>query len=284
MIMELILGHNQFVGISHISEEKSINLRKRFFDASSIYSVVEMAADLGYKNMIIETHSKMLEFLYYYKENHTFDMNFYLQVPNIQGYIQKMNEKGFSGLFLELAQRDGIKALSSMALKNVMGLVKKNYFSMAASALQLEIAPFMDVNIKAVFLHNVSTDLLLSLQIQDAFEEYNTYIKDNFRLNPGFITLNFKLLKESFDRWDMHEPLVMTPINIRGFDMNPSKEEVEFAIKSYTGKIIAMNVLGGGAFSIQESSDYLKKLDKLNLCVVGASSKDHLLELIKVFK
>jgi len=124
--MDLILGHNQFIGISHISEEKGIDLQKRFFDTVNIYKVVETAADLGYKNMIIETHPKMLDFLNYYLENRTFDMDFYLQVPNIQGYIHKMNEKGFSGLFLELAQRDGIKALSGMALKNVMNLAKKN--------------------------------------------------------------------------------------------------------------------------------------------------------------
>ena len=94
--MDLIIGHNQFIGISHISEERGIDLQRKFFDTLSIYKIVESAADLGYKNMIIETHPKMLEFLNYYIENRTFDMDFYLQVPNIQGYIHKMNEKGFS--------------------------------------------------------------------------------------------------------------------------------------------------------------------------------------------
>lgn len=105
-----------------------MELQKKFYDASSIYKVVEIAANMGYKNMIIETHPKMLEFLEYYLKSQTFDMNFYLQVPHIQGYIQKMNEKGISGLFIDLVQRDGIKNLSSMAFKKCNKFCKKRLF------------------------------------------------------------------------------------------------------------------------------------------------------------
>jgi len=282
--MELILGHNQFIGISHTSEERGIELQKKFYDASSIYKVVEIAANMGYKNMIIETHPKMLEFLGYYLKSQTFDMNFYLQVPHIQGYLQKMNEKGISGLFIDLVQRDGIKSLSSMALRNVIKFAKKDYFSMATSALQLEVSPFLDVNIKALLLHNVSTDLLLSLQLANAFAEYNNYVKDNLKLSVGFTTLNFQLFAKSFKNWNLGTPLVMTPINPKGFDMNPSREAVESTIRSYNGEIIAMNVLGGGAFSLGESSNYLRSFSKIKFCVVGASTKEHLLELNESFK
>lgn len=281
--MELILGHNQFIGVSHTSEERGIELQKKFYDASSIYKVVEIAASMGYKNMIIETHPQMLEFLEYYLKSQTFDMNFYLQVPHIQGYIQKMNEKGISGLFMDLVQRDGIKNLSSMALRNVINFAKKDYFSMATSALQIEVAPFLDVNIKALLLHNVSTDLLLSLQVSNAFTEYNNYVQDNLKLSVGFITLNFQLFAKSFEKWNLGTPLVMTPINPKGFDMNPSKTAVESAVKNYHGEIIAMNVLGGGAFSVPESDKYLKSFNNVGLCVVGASSRAHLQELINIF-
>lgn len=281
--MDLILGHNQFIGISHTSEEKGIELQKKFYDASNIYKVVETAASIGYKNMIIENHPKMQDFLDYYLKSQTFDMNFYLQVPNIQGYIQKMNEKGISGLFLDLAQRDGIKNLSRMAFGNMINLAKRDYFSMATSALQLEVAPFEEVKIKALLLHNVSTDLLLSLQVSNAFTEYIDYVTEHLELPVGFATLNFPLLARSFRDWNLGAPLVMTPINPKGFDMNPSKEVVESTIKTYSGEIIAMNVLGGGAFSIQESNDYLKKSANIKSCAVGASSREHLIELMNIF-
>ena len=280
--MKPILGHNQFIGISHTSEEKAIELQRKFYDARNIYNVVEKAADLGFKDLIIEPHPQMLSFLEYYKKFNTFNMDFYLQVPNIQRYINKMNEKGLSGLFLEIAQTEGAQSFTSMALKGILNFAKRDYLAIAMSALQLEITPFMDVNIKALLLHNVTTDLLLSLQIPSAFSDFLNYVRDDMELDPGFITLNFELFKNSLEKWGLGEPLVMTPINPKGYDMNPSKGCVESAIKSYNGEIMAMNILGGGAFSIYEANDYLRSFKNIKFCVVGASSKEHLKELISI--
>ena len=118
--MELILGHNQFLVISHISEERSREREKKFSDVKNIYKIVEKAVDFGYKGMIVETHPRMLEFLKYYKENETFEIDFYLQLPYVQGYIQKMNEQGLSGLILEIIRRGGIKTMSSTLMKNLI--------------------------------------------------------------------------------------------------------------------------------------------------------------------
>jgi ketosteroid isomerase-like protein len=75
----------------------------------------------------------------------------------------------------------------------------------------------------------------------------------------------------------------MTPVNVNGFDMNPSQGDVETAMKEYTGDIIAMNVLGGGAFPLTASAAYVKSFDNVTRCVIGASSKEHLSELKDVF-
>ena len=281
--MDLILGHNQFIGISHTSEERGIELQKRFQDPANIYRVVEIAADLGYKNMVIETHPKMLEFLNYYLKNQTFDMNFYLQVPYIQGYIQKMGEKGASSLFMDLAHRGGFKALSAMAFRNALNLARKDFISMGVSALQFEIAPFLDVNIKALLLHNVTTDLLLSLNVGIAFKEYTNYVKDTLKLIPGFVTLNFSFFENTLKKNNLGMPLVMTPINLKGYDMSPSKQVVEASINTYKGDIIAMNILGGGAFSLYESNEYLRSFNNIHSCVVGASSKEHLYQIYELF-
>ena len=64
--MELILGHNKLIGISHISEERGREREKKFSKVENIYRVVEDASAVGFKNMIIETHPRMLEFLRYY--------------------------------------------------------------------------------------------------------------------------------------------------------------------------------------------------------------------------
>lgn len=282
--MDLLLGHNQFIGISHISEERSIEREKEFSDVKNIYRIVEKAADFGYKGMIIETHPRMLKFLEYYIENKTFDIDFYLQVPYVQGYIQKMNEKGLAGLITEIIKKSGFKAASTMILKNLMNLARKDYLSIATSLLSLEIAPFTEIKIKAILLHNILTDLALSLKMQDVFADYSIYTKDKLKLKPGFITLNFELFKNSFETWDIETPIVMTPINPKGYDMNPSKETVETSIKNYKGQIIAMNILGGGAFSPNDVYSYLQSFHNIEYCVIGASSENHLRELIEIFK
>jgi len=282
--MELILGHNQFIGISHISNERSREREKKFSDVKNIYKIVEKAAEIGYRGMIVETHPRMLEFLEYYENNRTFDMEFYLQLPYVQGYIQKMNENGLLSLIKDVIHRSGLKNTSIVAVKNVVNLAKKDYFSLAVSFLELEIMPFMDLNIKAVLLHNIFTDVLLSLGISDCMKTYVDYVEDEMGLNPGFITLNFELFQRSFEQWNLKPRLVMTPINPGGFDMNPSKAAVETAIKKYRGEIIGMNILGGGAFSVDKAHEYLISLSELKFCVVGASSEKHLSELADIFK
>ena len=277
--MDLILGHNQFLGISHISEERGRERDEKFSDVKNIYKVVETAADLGYKGMILETHPRMLEFLEYYKKNETFDMDFYLQLPYVQGYIQKMNEHGLSGLILEIVRRGGMKTVSNSILKNLANFAKKDFISIAISFLQLEKAPFRDINIKALLLHNVVTDLLLSIRVSKALKEYSIFVEDTLEIKPGFITLNFELFTKSFEDWHIKPHLVMTPINPGGYDMNPSKEKVEAAIGEYKGDIMAMNVLGGGAFSVDEVKRYLTSLGNIKYCTVGASSKEHLQDL-----
>ena len=281
--MELILGHNQFIGISHISDERSREREEKFSKVENIYNVVEIASELGYKNMVMETHPRMIEFFNYYKESMTFDMNFYLQVPYAVGYVKKMNEKGVMGLVSDLVSQTGVSGASGMAIKGVSNLFKRDYMSLAMSVLKLEVSPFTDVNIKALLLHNVVTDLLSSLGMSEAFLSYEKYVKDELGIDPALATLNFPLLKRNMEKWDIKPSFVMTPVNSQGYDMNPSRENVEKHIKTYNGEIIAMNVLGGGSFSVPDSNSYIKTFKNINHCVIGASSQEHLKELINTF-
>jgi hypothetical protein len=281
--MELILGHNQFIGINHISDEKSRERERKFSKVENIYDVVETASELGFKNMLIETHPRMVDFFNYYKENQTFDMNFYLQVPYVAGYVKKMNENGVKGLLSDVIGQTGFLGAGNMAIRGAVNFLKKDYMSLAMSVLNLEVAPFTDVNIKTLLLHNVFTDLLLSLGMSEALLEYEKYVKDDLGMNPGYVTVNFPFLKNNFDKWDISPSFVMTPINLQGYDMQPSKETVEDSISNYNGKLIAMNILGGGGFPLKESYGYIKSLEKINHCVIGASSREHLRELTETF-
>ena len=281
--MKLILGHNQFIGISHISEDKAKEKKQRFSNVEHIFNVAKTASELGFKGMMLETHPKMIEFFEYYQDNKDFDIDFYLQVPFVRGYIQKMNEKGAKGLINEVISRVGLLRTSSLALKSGWNYLKKDYISLGTEFLKLEISPFTDVNIKALLLHNVITDLLLSLDVSEAFTTYTEFVEKKLQITPGFITLNFQLFQERCAKWHIKPAYIMSPINPSGYDMNPSKEVVEKAINRQNTEVIAMNILGGGAFTLNEAYQYLINLKNIKSCCVGASSKGHLEELVNIF-
>jgi hypothetical protein len=193
-----------------------------------------------------------------------------------------MNEKGMRGVIDEVIKKTGFLGASSLALKSGLSYLKKDYMSLGMSMLKLEIAPFDTISIKGLLLHNVMTDLLLSLQLREGFETYVDFVKSKLDIKPGLITLNFPMLVKSLDQWNLTSDYIMTPINLNGFDMNPSKDTVETTLKTYKGEVIAMNVLGGGAFSVKDSYEYLKSFHIENV-VIGASSKEHLIEIRDTF-
>lgn len=282
--MDLILGHNQFIGVSHTSEERGRERDRKFSKAEKIFRVVEAASAIGFKNMMIETHPRMLDFLQYYERNQTFDMSFYLQVPYVQAYVQTINQRGMRGFLSEMIGRAGLAGTSSLALKSAFNLMKRDYLAIALSYFKVEIAPFSKFNVKALLLHNTLTDLLMALEVSSAFSAFNEYANDALKLDFGLATWNFSLVKHNLERWDLHPAFIMTPVNVRGFDMNPSKDEIEAALRDYNGTVFAMNVLGGGAYSPAEAASYVKSFDTVKRCVIGASSAEHLKELMETFK
>jgi hypothetical protein len=282
--VELILGHNQFIGVSHISEERGRERDKKFSKVENIYRVVEAASAVGFKNMIIETHPRMLDFLQYYERNKTFDMNFYLQVPYVQAFVQTINQRGMRGFLSEMVGRAGLAGTSSLALKSAFNLLKKDYLGIALSYFKVEIAPFSEFSVKALILHNTITDLLMALEVSSAFSAFDQYVNDVLKLDFGLATWNFSLTKRNLERWDLRPAFLMTPVNVKGFDMNPTKDEIEAGLREYEGTVFAMNVLGGGAYSLPEAASYVKSFDAIKRCVVGASSRDHLKELVETFQ
>jgi hypothetical protein len=282
--VELILGHNQFIGVSHTSEERGRERDKKFSKVENIYRVVEAASAAGFKNMMIETHPRVLDFLQYYERNQTFDMNFYLQVPYVQAYVQTINQRGMRGFLSETIGRAGLAGTSTLAIKSAFNVLKKDYLAIALSYLKVEIAPFSEFSVKALVLHNTLTDLLMALEVSSAFSAFDQYVNDVLKLDFGLATWNFSLTKRNLERWNLRPAFVMTPVNVKGFDMNPTQEDVEAGLRDYDGTVFAMNVLGGGAYSLPEAASYVKSFDAIQRCVVGASSREHLRELVEALK
>jgi len=280
----MILGHNQFIGVDHRSEERAWDKSVHFSNPSRILEVAQTASESGYKGMVIEPHPRMLDFLKLYDRHGTFKMRFYLQVPYIQGYVQRMGQSGIKGLIWDLMIKSRPLDLFNACVRSGIGILRNEYLPLALSGLALEVSQFKDYEIESVLLHNVATDLLLSLGLQDCLEDYIHFSHDILGIRAGLVTLNFPLLASALRDKPSSPSIIVTPINPAGFDMNPSKDAVERALQEYRGEIMAMNVLGGGAFSVSASASYLRSLPRVQSVLIGASTKEHLVECANSFR
>lgn len=154
-----------------------------------------------------------------------------------------------------------------------MGFLKA-YVDMELPGI-LKIAP---MSIRAVFLHEVVTDLVVSFQASGVFDSFTRHVRSRYNAIPGFVTHNLRrLVKFAEDSGiPLKDVTIMSPFNSAGFQMNPSKESCESCLPKLTNSsVVAMSILAGGYLTLEDVVNYLRKLHYLSGVVVGVSSEEH---------
>lgn len=282
----IILGHNQFVGVDHLSQDRARDRIERFSDTKRILDVISYFYELGGRGMMLSTHQRATEIMRAIGSEPELseNMNFYPLIPYAQGYIRRANEMGVVGMLNDVLGPASASAKLKILFKGGINVMRKDFLSILSTLIDVELLPFKGFNTKAVFLHNVLTDLALSLKAQNIFEFYMDYIKDNYGIIPAFGTMNFARLMESFDEWGIKKPLVMTSFNKIGFQMNPSREECERCLKEYDVEVLAMSTLAAGYLKPRNAYDYLFTLPNIKSFVVGFSTKEHAMDIVNLIK
>jgi hypothetical protein len=211
-------------------------------------------------------------------------LNLYPLIPYAQGYVRKANEKGVVGMVTDALEPASTSMKFKILLKGGVSILRKDFLNILSTLIDVEMLPFKGFNIRAVFLHNVLTDLALSLKAQSIFEFYMDYIKDNYGVVPAFGTMNFARLVKSFDGWGIKKPLIMASFNKAGFQMNPSREECERCLREYDVDVLAMSTLAAGYLKPKEAYEYLFSLPNIESVVVGVSTKEHAEETFGVIR
>jgi hypothetical protein len=203
------------------------------------------------------------------------NMNFYPLIPYAQGYVRRANEMGVIGMLNEALEPASTSTKFKILLKGGINVMRKDFLNILSTLIDVELLPFNGYSIKAVFLHNIITDLALALKAQNIFEFYIDYIKDNYRVTPAFGTMNFAALTSNFNDWGLDNQLIMASFNKKGFQMNPSKEECEKCLRIYKVNVLAMSTLASGYLTPDDAFEYLYSLPNVNSIVIGMSSRDH---------
>ena len=275
----IIFGDNQFFGINHMSEEKAQAQAERFKDIGAIIKVIDAAYDCGIHAFMFNTHDKVAELCDHFRANPEkySDIRLYPSMPYAHKYANAVNEKGMIGAISEFvfSGRSAGQAIGTI-IRGGMSVINKDMIEVMRLLVDAEMRMFRGLNVRAIFLQNIVTDLLLGMKAKKVFVEFSDHIKDTYGVDPGFNSMNMPRLVEFLLECGIENPIVCSSINKAGYLMCPNRQAYEKVLAEKSFRPMAMSILASGAVSAQEAVEYVCGLPKVQSIVFGASSRGHI--------
>lgn len=281
--MERILfGDNQFFAVNHISDEKSRAQSIKFKDDAAIIKVLDDARAAGINTFMCTTHDRIASICDHIRANpdEYRDFKIYPCMPYAHKYANAVTELGIVGALKEYVPGNFLGSI----FKGGMAFLSKDFLSIMELLIDAEMKMFKGINTPVIFLQNVITDLLLGLGMNDFLIAYAKYIEKKYNAEAGFITMNLPKLLPVLEAGGLKNPIICTSINKANFRMSGGKELYEEVMKQGRCRVIAMQVLGGGAIPPKEALEYVALLPHVESILFGASSKQNILHTVETIK
>jgi hypothetical protein len=275
----IILGDNQFFGINHMSEEKAQAQAERFKDNEAIIRVIDAAYESGVHAFMFNTHERVAEICDHFRENHErySELCLYPSIPYAHKYANAVNEKGIIGALNDFlfTGRTTSQALTTI-FRGGRSIIKQDAIEIMKLLVDAEMRMFRNLNIKAIFLQNIVTDLLLGFRVKEIFLEFANHVRSTYGVEPAFNTLNMPLLVDLLLECGIGNPIVCSSINKIGYLMHPDRDSYEETIRNKPFRPMAMSILASGSISPEEAVKYVAGLGTVKSIVFGASSPSHI--------
>jgi hypothetical protein len=286
-ITSILLGDNPFFGVDHLSQERAREKACKSQDFHNIIEVIEYSVNAGADGLVVSTHPKLrflIDSVIKIKPNLISKISLFPILPYTQGYVLNINEKGMIKTIMDILNpASSFQNKIRILTKGSLGVIRKDLFDLLKVFIDVELLPLHNTNMKTVFLHDVLTDLALSLNLRSVFETFQQHLHDTYGIKAGLVTKNFARLVAKLQEWDLQYPVIMTSFNKIGFQMNPSKQACEDCLLNYDGELIAMSVLAGGYLGLKEAHEYILSQPKIRTVVIGASSVGHVKNTFELF-
>lgn len=269
--MERILfGDNQFFGVNHMSEEKARAQAMQFRDTQSIMRVLDYAYSIGIRVFMCTTHDQIGDIVDVVRANPTRypDFEFYPCMPYAHKYANSVGEVGI----METMRRFAPGGLVETLFRGAMSAATQDLDKLMQLLVDAEMKRFAGVKTPIIFIQNVVTDLMLGLRQQAALAEFAGYVKDKYKAEAGFITMNMPKLVDALEGVGVRNPIVCANINKIGFRMSGGIDAYTALLKSRRCRSIAMSVFASGAIPAREAIEWVCALEGLDSIVFGASS------------
>jgi hypothetical protein len=271
----LLFGDNQFFGINHMSEEKARAQAMRFQTIGAVMEVLDAAHAEGVGGFMCTTHERIEQVCDIVRANPAKyeGFTFYPCMPYAHKYANAVTEDGPIGALKRFMPSDGlldamVRGGKSMASKDVEGI--------ATLLIDAEMKMFKGLNTPVIFLQNVVVDLLLGLDMKQAFVIFANHIKQKYKAEPGFITMNLPKLLDVLDEVGIENPIVCSNINKVGFRMSGGFEAYTEALAKRPVRAIAMSVFASGAIPAEEAVEWVCAQPGVTSIVFGASSRGNI--------
>ena len=277
----IIFGDNQFFGINHRSEEKAQEQAERFKDLNAIIRVVDTAYESGVHAFMFTTHDKVADLCDHFRAHPArySDLRLYPSMPYAHKYANAVNEKGMIGAlndFLFSGRTVG-QAFTTL-LRSGRSIIGRDVIEVMRLLVDAEMRMFEGLNVRAIFLQNIVTDLLLGLKAKAVMVEFANHVRSAYGVDPAFNTMNMPRLVDFLLDGGIDNPIVCSAINKIGYLMHPDKSTYEETIRTRHFRPMAMSILASGAVSPQEAVEYVAGLENVESVVFGASSRIHILD------
>ena len=271
----VLIGDNQFFGINHMSEERARAQAMRFQHVSAIIEVLDAAYAEGVKTFMCTTHERVAEVCDYFRANRERypDYRFYPCMPYAHKYANAATEHGVVGAIRSfLPEENAVRAL----LSGGISLARKDIEGLAALLIDAEMKMFAGLDTPVILLQNVATDFLLGLGFDAAFRIFADHVRERYRAEPGFITMNAPRLLRTLEKAGIADPIICTNFNKVGFRMCGGVAAYEELMKDGKCRLIAMSVFASGALPARQALEYVCSFRQIRSIVFGASTRSHI--------
>ncbi|WP_455949437.1 hypothetical protein [Odoribacter laneus] len=284
-IDKIVFGDNQFFGINHMSQEKAQQLAEKFYDIRNIYKVYDIAFNNGINAVMLNSNNRAKEICNYFRDHKSqyAHISWYPSVPYPHKYANLVAEKGiFSAINEVLFSNNSAMGVLGMVAKGGMAVLGKDAIKLMQMLVDAEFRIYKGLNVKALFLQNIITDLLLGYEMKDIFYEYCEFVRKKYKIIPGLITQNLPFLKARLKEWGISEVIICSSINKIGYLMSPDVEAYVECIRNNDVEkyqIMAMSTLASGAVPAKEAYEFINDLP-IQSVVFGASQEKNIRETV----
>jgi len=278
----IIFGDNQFFAVNHISDEKSRAQSLRFKDDRTIIKTLEFAMDNGTETFMCTTHDRIERICDHIRANPSRFHNYriYPCMPYAHKYANAVTELGYAGTLKHFVPGNFVSSI----FKGGIAFLSKDYLSIMELLVDSEMKMFRGIDTPVIFLQNVVTDLLLGLGMYDILAAFHAYVAKKYNAEAGFITMNLPKLLHVLEQKGIRNPIICTSINKAGFRMSGGIQLYEETLRTKEVRVIAMQVLAGGAIAPGEAIEYVCNLPNIESILFGASSPENIKQTISLIK